>query len=242
MDPAQLKKVLKYKEIKSNFGFHSDGKTFALEKYQRFHAEGCVKHNDCIFSTKVGALIALEIETNGAHLGKNKASPCSSSLQGHMEPSGAPLCLWHRELGIPWDRSSREHTMGEGVSAPDNHHCSLCSTRGLIGIPRTAAGAVTQRMGQNSHKPQNTDVRTVGKKTWKEKMEKQVLSRTLVGDFQLCPGFISTCCAALLPECPWEQKEMMAQLTWFQGQVSGRSLLQANPNNHEMEESTKEPK
>lgn len=115
MDPAQLKKVLKYKEIKSNFGFHSDGKTFALEKYQRFHAEGCVKHNDCIFSTKVGALIALEIETNGAHLGKNKASPCSSSLQGTWSPqrhhSACGTGSWEF-LGIeaqgntPWGKES----------------------------------------------------------------------------------------------------------------------------------------
>lgn len=72
------------------------------------------------------------------------------------------------------------------------------------------------RAWQNTHKPQNTGVRTVGKRTWMEKKrEDQVLSRTLVGDFQVCTCFISTCYTALLPECPWKQKEMMSQLTWF---------------------------
>lgn len=76
MDSAQLTKVLKSKKIKSNFSFHSDGKTFALEKYERLHAEGRVEHRECVFSTEVGALIALEMETNGANLEENTAT-CS---------------------------------------------------------------------------------------------------------------------------------------------------------------------
>lgn len=100
-------------------------------------------------------------------------------------------CSAGREGSSPWGRSQC-HTQSL---------LTFVHTWALVCAPQTAAEPLTQRMGQNTHKPQNAEVRRAGRR-WRSSSQQDL--RRWPAELLVCQ-----CWAAL---CPWKQEEMMPQL------------------------------
>lgn len=129
-----------------------------------------MKHSECIFSTKSWRFDCIRNGNKRSSFGEKHGNfQLELPAEAHAALRGTTL-PWAQGLGISWDGSLKVHTTGVGVDATDNHHCYLCTTGGLVCIPQTAAETLTQRRGQNTHKSQNTEARTVGRRIrWRSK-------------------------------------------------------------------------
>lgn len=132
------------------------------------------------------------------------------------------------------------------------------STTSLVCILQTRTetvwpGETLVNIGQNTQAKQNTGVRAAGRGTQKKRGRTRYPAESgLVRAFKWFTCFISICCTVLLSAHEYLQLWWGSRKQWHDlpvstnwGQVSGKSLLQANHNTHKMGESsqsnTKQP-
>lgn len=204
------KKVLKSKEIKSNFSFHSHGKTFCTGKIQEAPCREMCETQRVYFQHKSWSFDCIRNGNKRSSFGEKHGNfqlelpaEAQAALRGSTLPGaqGAGDFSGSKLKGTRHGGGSRCHRQSSLLFV-QHQGFGLCSSN-------CSRDSDPESRAEHTQTPEYR-----GKSSGEEKrMEEQVLSRGS-GDFQLSTCFISTCCTALPPECPWKQKEM-SQVTWF---------------------------